>query len=252
MENLLPMRGSSNFLALDMHLTCVCMCISTTYSFSELFIDKQVIKIFILLKKKKKKDFILSSTKLLPNLITLSTRCKELCKWLLIKHTLHFMWCTEKVSGLVTSSNVRKGELKTQSLPYLVNHTFAQYPAFQEQRCRDQKMSAQYWVKGFWGLVEKRRAQHQGTPVLFLTFQSCESCLIFLCICALFNWIPLQRMPVKVKMKGRVFMSMRCGTRSLFWFPAHSFSRFVTLKITIRSCNIKLGITNPTYYTQVL
>ena len=48
LENWVPTRGSSNFRALDIYLACVCMCIGKTYSFSELFIDKQVIKIFIL------------------------------------------------------------------------------------------------------------------------------------------------------------------------------------------------------------
>lgn len=40
------------------------------------------------------------------------------------------------------------------------------------------------------------------------------------------------------------------GSRLLF--PAHSFSHFVTLKITTWPFTTKLGITNPTYYTQAL
>lgn len=87
---------------------------STTYSASELFIDKQVIKIFILpipkSGREKKIYFILSSRKLLAKLITLSAHSKGWGKWFLIKHTLHFMGCTEKLSGLVTPANVTQRE----------------------------------------------------------------------------------------------------------------------------------------------
>lgn len=130
----------------------------------------------------------------------------------------------------------KRRELKTQSLPHCINHTFSQTPNFPGAKMQGSGDGCPVWVKEFWALGEEWLAQHQETHVLFLTFTS---------------WVLLYR-PVHPR-SAQVNSSTKeaCrgddGRQAIYWllFPARSFSCFVTLKNNYLAFQSKPGHNQP-------
>lgn len=154
----------------------------------------------------------------------------------------------------MASSNVRKRrELKTQSLPHLINHTFSQtltFPGAKTQAPGDVCPVLGKRPLGFGGRVTGSTPRN---PCFALDFQK---------LWVLLN-LPVHSCAVQLNSFAKDACEVTGGREGIYeheignygsrlLFPAHSFSHFVTLKITTWPFTTKLGITNPTYYTQAL
>lgn len=146
----------------------------------------------------------------------------------------------------------KRRELKTQP-SNLASHTFSQtrnLPAAKMQGSGDVCPVLGKRILGFGGRVTGSTPRN---PCFVLDFQE---------LWVLLN-LPVHSRSVQLNAfakdackgdNGRqgIYEHEMANQGALLLFPAHSFSHFVTLKITTWPFHTQLGITHPTYYTQAL